>query len=576
MRGISVPFPWPIQENALDENRPLRIEQYPVNPMSPYEPLHIGLFKDTVRIGEEEREYWFYLPQNRETSSRTILIFSGNKDVIELLEEGYQTALENNGCVGVFLNISGEWDYTHIERELKWCWDCYLSITDGEFFVSSGLSVIGEDGGTEMAVLFAILHNDTVASFAVLDECNLSPENLQFVGNLPSDKQPDRKKEQAVISAWIFGKNAAENELLMYLKRNYKDEEFEDQYSQIWKPDNKKRWKLNDPGQAELRYSSIDKYKNWKLQDKLERVIYFLNSYRKIGGIEDGYIAKKVKTEDMGLVECHENIGGVLRKWYLYIPETVKKYPEEQYPVVVAVHGFSGSGITYAEDTGWIHTAEERGFILVLPCAYPIYRKDPDRRLKRVLPTPVWNTIPGGEKNSIDDIQYIERVLSYVEERCPVDRTRIYATGHSNGARMVQTWMRYLPKKFAAFATIGSMEGIVAVPQEMNDSVIRPCWFLMGEYDLGDADRLEKGNSNDLTIKNVCRTDHVDYDNRQKYCCGRYKHYVMYNNEKIPLVRFTGIEKMYHSVLPEMNELIYDEFFCKFQRLANGQICYQG
>lgn len=576
MKNISVPFSWPIQENVLDEDRPLRIEQYPVNPMNPCEPLHIGLFKDIVMFGEKEREYWFYLPQNREMSSRTVLIFCGSKGVIELLEEGYQAALEKNGCVGVFLNTSGEWDYTNIEQELSWCWDCYRCITDGEFFVSSGVSVIGDDGGTEIAALFALLHNDIVASFAVFNECNLSAELLQFVGNLPSDKQLNRKKEQTVISAWIFGKSVAEDELLRYLKRNYKDEEFEDKYSRIWKTDNPRRWKLNDPGQAELRYSVINKYKDWQQQDKLERVISFLNSYKKIGGIEDGYIAKKVRTKDMELIECSENIGGVLRKWYLYIPEVVKDHPELQYPVVVAVHGFSGSGITYAEDSGWIHTAKERGFILVLPCAYPIYRKDPDRRLKRVLPTPVWNTIPGGEKNSIDDIQYMESVLSYIQERYPVDRTRIYATGHSNGARMVQTWMRYLPERFAAFATIGSMEGIVAVPQEMKDSVIRPCWFFMGEYDLGDADRLEEGNSNDLTIRNVCRTDHADYDNRQEYCCGRYKHYVMYNDKKIPFVRFTSIEKMYHSVLPEMNELIYDEFFCKFQRLTDGQICYQG
>lgn len=48
-----------------------------------------------------------------------------------------------------------------------------------------------------------------------------------------------------------------------------------------------------------------------------------------------------------------------------------------------------------------------------------------------------------------------------------------------------------------------------------------------------------------------------------------------YRKNGIPMVRFTGIDYYPHGTNPEMSFRIWEEFFSKFSRNADGSICYQ-
>ena len=61
-----------------------------------------------------------------------------------------------------------------------------------------------------------------------------------------------------------------------------------------------------------------------------------------------------------------------------------------------------------------------------------------------------------------------------------------------------------------------------------------------------------------------------------RYECGIYKNLVAYNKDRIPLVRFTGVTGWPHTVTPESSLMMYDEFFCKFVRNADGTSTYLG
>lgn len=349
----------------------------------------------------------------------------------------------------------------------------------------------------------------------------------------------------------------------------------QDETGTVWFEDQNRKWRANNPLQAEVHDCEKEKWEQLGRKTQIALAVAFAARFRRMSGIDGGYEAKNLEEKELGLIRKEAWIDGFLRRWYLYIPQKVRDHPEQKFPAVFAVHGFASDGKAYAESTNWIHTADERGFILVFPCGYPTYRTDPDRRMKRFTAVPIWNTGTEHEPEAPDDLNFMKTVFLELEATGQLDTTRVYATGHSNGARMVQYMMRWMPDYFAAFATIGSMEGIVARRLPMPDETIRPCWFFMGSNDLGDRDRLEAGNSNDLTVRNVCVVNRADFENRKTYCCGRYCHSVMYSEKKEPLVRFTGVKELYHSVLPEMNEMIYDEFFCKFAR-KNGTLQYLG
>ena len=97
-------------------------------------------------------------------------------------------------------------------------------------------------------------------------------------------------------------------------------------------------------------------------------------------------------------------------------------------PLMILLHGYGASGII--EDT-YLHTAaiaRLRGFYLVVPDGTM------DAGGRRF-----WNAQPGccdfGHTN-VDDVAYLTGIIDQAEAVLPIDRTRIYFFGHSNGAFM--------------------------------------------------------------------------------------------------------------------------------------------
>jgi polyhydroxybutyrate depolymerase len=59
----------------------------------------------------------------------------------------------------------------------------------------------------------------------------------------------------------------------------------------------------------------------------------------------------------------------------------------------------------------------------------------------------------------VDDVGYVEAVLRHLEARHPVDRSRLYVTGHSNGAMMSYRLAAELPELWAGVVGVaGAMQ----------------------------------------------------------------------------------------------------------------------
>jgi len=161
-------------------------------------------------------------------------------------------------------------------------------------------------------------------------------------------------------------------------------------------------------------------------------------------------------------------------------------------------------------------------------------------------------------------------------EQYPVDRERIYVTGHSNGGAMTQMLMREASDLFAAFAPVGSVDGrngkVTPIPK---DGLARPIWYTIGEYD-GGGIGMEEGKPNVMTLRNCCEANGIDYEARKTYQTGIYRHTIIRDGNHVPLVRFTGVVNWPHTYSPELAMFIWDEFFARLLRHADGSIEYLG
>jgi polyhydroxybutyrate depolymerase len=118
------------------------------------------------------------------------------------------------------------------------------------------------------------------------------------------------------------------------------------------------------------------------------------------------------------------------RTYHLYVPASVPA--DGPAPLLVALHGGTGWGTQYEANSGFDGLAEANGFLVAYPDGISIPLLATSR---------VWNggTCCGpaaADKQNVDDVAFIAAVVDEIEAAHRVDHTRVFATGHSNGAIM--------------------------------------------------------------------------------------------------------------------------------------------
>ena len=175
----------------------------------------------------------------------------------------------------------------------------------------------------------------------------------------------------------------------------------------------------------------------------------------------------------------HENDmvlgGGQPHTWFEYIPEKVKEHPEEKMPLLMFLHGGADSPANIANSIKLHELAEEENFILVHPAATDgvFWNQDMDPKLN-------------------DDCGFLERLLDYLLERYPIDTTRVYVGGFSNGSSMSQVFAMTHPNRVAAVFANNSASYTyththafdIAGAKKLEYDYRMPVWYMYGSRDL--------------------------------------------------------------------------------------------
>jgi polyhydroxybutyrate depolymerase len=115
-------------------------------------------------------------------------------------------------------------------------------------------------------------------------------------------------------------------------------------------------------------------------------------------------------------------------------------------PLLLVFHGGGGSGAGMPHFTGFDPLADRYGMLVVYPSGI-------DRQ---------WND--GGEPNNgVDDVEFVAALIHRLAGQYPIDRTRIFAAGISNGAMFSQRLGCELTDRIAGFAAVdGNMPTAIA------------------------------------------------------------------------------------------------------------------
>ena len=133
--------------------------------------------------------------------------------------------------------------------------------------------------------------------------------------------------------------------------------------------------------------------------------------------------------------------GGMAHTWFVHVPSTKKQSVKEQckLPMMIFFHGGSDNPMEAADMSKFHELGEKEGFITVYP-----WGSD----------TASWNC--NYEPDGFDDVAYTKALIQWMKEHYPVDESRIYLSGFSNGAAMAQIYAMEYPEEIAGVCHIDS------------------------------------------------------------------------------------------------------------------------
>lgn len=127
-------------------------------------------------------------------------------------------------------------------------------------------------------------------------------------------------------------------------------------------------------------------------------------------------------------------VDGIIRSFESYVPN---ESAGEKMPVIISLHG------GFASPKGMFHLADFRPladkdkFIVVCPASKHIWHD-------------------GAKTNGIDDVKFIDQLITYILNKYHGDASRVYVTGISNGGFMTSRLACQLHNRIAAIAVVAA------------------------------------------------------------------------------------------------------------------------
>lgn len=558
-------------ESLTFERLPDDVSNLEIDMSNPTANLVKGAWIEEVKLGETTFDMYDYLPADSNICEKAMLIVleSGVKADEFILTSGWKDIADQNSIS--LMMIPNEISWAEDADALAKLKAAFAAVKMRHYYDLSWdlLDLIGYGDGATVAMQFNMSSPDSFAAVVLFGGEPVSVEYMETVG-AEASLEAGIAKNAVKCPVWIFADEATDGikAEVEYWKKanNCKDFVYSDSYAdEVYMPSPIYHgMQLDDSNIAQTRLT-VSKHVDGTGADFLQ-VVYdeFLWMYARHRGIGNQELRYYVNPSDYGMILHTAQVDGLMRSWYVYVPESVKE-SANPVPLVVSMAGRGGSNTTFPSLTNWPLIANERGFI----CAFPIasYGRQMENGVGNVT---MWN-------NQMDDVAFIDYMVKDVKANYNIDAGRVYANGQSMGSMMSMRLNVCLPNVFAATgSTCGTLPANALTSEHYNDQVDCAAWLIYGEKDttVGSYKMSESENVKRCVEYYIDRYGLCSVDDAQTYRSGPFSHYVFTNEEGVPMFRYSVVDNKGHANLPSESYLLYDEFFSKFYRDDAGELHY--
>ncbi len=590
-----------------------------VNPDDPYLPSCYGIAMTTVQVGSKQRRVLLYMPRKARASTLPVTVLLPDGWTVErgLEETNWARLAEEDESRDKFVVM-----FLEPENGGKWNLDspfgdpegpaAYVDTAVDKIFGAckyvhadiSRFGLIGYGAGGTAAQMTAMAYPAHVASVVSVGAGPVKPEYAKAAGDAICEKlafyvfsgaDKGIRNREVPVPTWIVDDPTACAESSEPSLRYWRETVGAEETGVLIAPDITAYRRMTPPphpiNQEQAVYtvlhSSIPGILETMGKDDNRRFWkYFLSRIHRIPGDPEGDLhIHRDPVLDCGCEYHYELIDGWYREWFTYVPDKVRKNRNKKVPLVVAIHGYGCSGDYYFNNVHWFKVAEERGFVLICPSGV--------NGGKYLLPTgekavmaPSWNQV--ADPDLPDEFVFFRRMIEITASQLPIDTSRVFATGHSNGSTTSHSLGLALPDVFAGLGCIGGaipviFHCVLERPEIVNRPNIKvPVWIFGGseEPDIMPAyPYLEGENITADTINMWRKNDGLEPLSGEAWKegwihQGKY-HDVVYSDGHMPMVRYTCVQDMPHAATNEMCYRLWDEFFSKISRGEDGEPHFQ-
>ena len=578
------------------------------DPAHPLQVAKQGTFERWVETAGTKRRFLVHIPRRcREAAAGIFILPSSGWTADDVLEKTNWKWLaeaepERSKPVLFFLEpLAGEWHtdepYGCTSGDVAYVEAVFRELSDRHWFNihESGLYLYGCGEGATIAQMAAMWNPAIYAGVCTIDSA-VSPAYAQAAAaddclNLDGFEDIEHRcgflKSDIPLPAWVIADRTQDKTAVQYwkssIRSDYSTQLTQDTiaYRRLTPPEHPQN---NDIAAYEVWSSTLSGCSEAAGDAMLHRIWNgFLSRHRRWMGDPGGNLRMYDDPLCNRHVEYHmEKVDGWLREWYVYVPEAVRQHPEVPVPLVFACHGYTCNGAIYMENSGWNRIADENGFVVVYPtagygqmCVENAYCSSDN------LPLPAWNIFH--KDTQPEEYPFFRYLIERTADDYPIDRSRIFATGHSLGSLMVQMLGLAMPEYFAAIAPCSGIlfsdleQEPLSLPEvAARKDTLLPVWMFGGsEEAFLVPDRPADGNRTAYSLEAWRRLNHIEPAHVQDWTVGWHTYEtrwddLIYRKDGMPLVGFTRVQDMPHATTIEMSRRIWDEFFSRFSRVDSS------
>lgn len=543
-----------------------------------------GCFLEKVTCGEEEREFYTYIPQDLEYCQPCLVVAppAGEEPLVYMETSGLRALAEEKRLyLHLLIPREGGWrtdgsdaDYMNAVYAAVQRRDYYVTMQDNLYACGMGDgAAVAHQAAQRMTSEWSGLFTFGPVGCDLLETAHVRAESQEQNG-----LELRIAAAKAQLPVWVAVKELDGNTAaaLEYWKAqdHVEGEPLSGRGAdEIWMPSPVRRTsEVNEEQIAQVRLTLGDEMVS---RESLERMWSYIGLARR----HRGYGQKNLryfKTPAACGATLHEmEFEGLARLWYEYVPPCCT--PDREWPLVVTMHGRGGTAETFFDLTDMFHVAQERKFIAVFPQA-GIHQQKPGG-LKNVL---YWNGSYEGKP--VNDVGFIRAMVADIESRLPIDKGRVYACGQSSGGIMADVLSTSASDVFTACASWSGMYH----PKKVHGTYpktepVIPTMFICGENDTLCA---EKGEDPELPFRLIpeLRRDIMEKLERCKLDRERVQHwttapidwYCWTDGQGVPMLTVGIVRDMPHANYPEESWISYDQFLSSFARDGEGRLRYRG